>query len=71
MVEPAPQDMQVLRGCGFNLTECSCWALVPQVCSDLPRNRATWHVYGSLALKALQFLSAQACEKDLAILSNF
>ena len=36
--------------------QSSCWALVPQVCSDLPKN---WEqpdsVYGSLALKARYF----------------
>ena len=38
VVESAPRDTQVLRGS----TESSCWALVPQVCSDLPRNREQW-----------------------------
>ena len=39
----------------------SCWALVPQVCSDLPKNREQpGTAYGSLALKARLFLSVKA-----------
>ena len=39
---------------GSNPTESSCWALVPQVCSNLPRNREQpGAVYDSLALKGL------------------
>ena len=46
--------------------------LVPQVWSDLPRNREQpGAAYGSFALKALQFRSALAHETDLAILTNF
>ena len=42
---------------GSNPTESSCWALMPQVCSDLPRNREQpGAAYGSLALKACYFL---------------
>ena len=72
MVAPAPRNTKMFRGCGFNPTESSCWALVPQVCSDLPRNQEQpGAAYGSLALKALLFLSALAHETDLAILTNF
>ena len=57
MVGPGPRDTQVLEVVGPNPTESFCWALVPQVCSDLPRNREQpGAAYGSLAL----FLSAQA-----------
>ena len=42
---------------GSNPTESFGWAVVPQVCSDLPRNREQPGVaYGSLALKVLYFL---------------
>ena len=37
VVEPAPRDTRVLRS--SNPTESSCWALMPQVCSNLPGNR--------------------------------
>ena len=62
VVEPAPQDTQVLRGCGFgNPTESSCWAILPEVCSDLSRNQEqSGAAYDSLALKARLFLSVKA-----------
>ena len=66
-----PRDTQVLRGCGLKLgpTESSCWALMPQVCSDLPRNqKQPGAVYGSLALKALYFLVRKHGDR-LAILT--
>ena len=51
---------------GSNPTEPSCWARVPQVCSDLPRNREQPDAaYGSLALKA-RYLSVRQLH-DLSI----
>ena len=45
---------------GSNPIESSCWALVPQVCSDLPKNREQpGTAYGSLAPKASLFLSVK------------
>ena len=41
---------------GSSPTESSCWALVPQVRSDLPRNREQpGAVFGSLAHEACYF----------------
>ena len=54
MVEPAPRDTQEVVD--LNPTESSCWALVPQVCSDLPRNREQpGAAYDNLAVKAHYF----------------
>ena len=56
VIEAAPQDTQVLRGCRLNPTESSHWALAPHVCSNPPRNREQpVALYGSLALKACYF----------------